>query len=81
MTSKRPRGHSRRTPGRTRATTLSPEMRNVRAGSGGRDVIAFLQTLTSPMPPELMRLQEALEVQMHIGIIKSASTGAGVASH
>lgn len=56
-------------------------MRNVRAGSGGRDVIAFLQTLTSPMPPELMRLQEALEVQMHIGIIKSASTGAGVASH
>ena len=45
-----------------RRATLSPEMRNVRA-RGGRDIIAFLQSLTSPVPPELVRLQETLEKQ------------------
>jgi cytochrome c peroxidase len=43
-----------------RRATLSPEMRNVRA-RGGQDIIAFLQTLTTPTPPELVRLQESLE--------------------
>jgi hypothetical protein len=28
------------------------------------DIIAFLQTLTSPAPPELVRLQETLEKQV-----------------
>ncbi len=46
-----------------RRATLSPEMRNVRA-RGGRDIIAFLQTLTSPTPPELVRLQEVLDEQV-----------------
>ncbi len=45
-----------------RRATLSPEMRNVRAG-GGRDIIAFLQTLSSPIPAELVRLQEALDLR------------------
>lgn len=45
-----------------RRATLSPEMRNVRA-RGGRDIIAFLQTLTTPMPPELLKLQETLDGQ------------------
>lgn len=40
--------------------SLAPELRNVRVRGGG-DIIAFLQTLTSPTPPELVRLQEALE--------------------
>ena len=40
--------------------SLSPKMRNVRVGRGA-DVIAFLETLTSPTPPELVRLQEALD--------------------
>ncbi len=40
--------------------TLSPEMRNVRVRGAG-DIIAFLETLTSPTPPELVRLQEALD--------------------
>ena len=46
----------------TRRDTLSPEMRNVRTRGAG-DIIAFLQTLTSPTPPELVRLQEALDRQ------------------
>jgi hypothetical protein len=37
-------------------------MRNVRA-RGGRDLIAFLETLTTPMPPELLRLQAAMGAQ------------------
>lgn len=45
-----------------RRATLSPEMRNVRA-RGGRDLIAFLETLTTPMPPELLKLQEAMDGQ------------------
>jgi cytochrome c peroxidase len=45
-----------------RRATLSPEMRNVRA-RGGRDLIAFLETLTTPMPPELLRLQAAMGAQ------------------
>jgi cytochrome c peroxidase len=48
--------------GFTRRSTLSPEMRNVRT-RGGRDIIAFLQSLSSPVPAELVRLQEALERQ------------------
>jgi cytochrome c peroxidase len=43
-----------------RRPTLSPEMRNVRTGAS-RDIIAFLETLTSPTPPELIRLQEELD--------------------
>ncbi|MBV9549618.1 MAG: tryptophan tryptophylquinone biosynthesis enzyme MauG [Alphaproteobacteria bacterium] len=43
-----------------RRATLSPEMRNVRA-RGGQDIIAFLQTLTTPVAPELVRMQEELE--------------------
>jgi cytochrome c peroxidase len=60
-----------------RRVTLSPEMRNVRAG-GGRDIIAFLQTLTSPMPPELLRLQEALDQQNHKEYSKAADAGGGL---
>jgi len=45
-----------------RRATLSPEMRNVRA-RGGRDIIEFLQTLTSQAPTELVQLQEALDEQ------------------
>ena len=45
-----------------RRTTLSPEMRNVRTGRAN-DIIAFLQTLTSPAPAELVKLQESLEKQ------------------
>jgi cytochrome c peroxidase len=45
-----------------RRATLSPEMRNVRT-RGGQDIVAFLRTLTSPTPPELVRLQEALDRQ------------------
>jgi len=56
-----------------RRATLSPEMRNVRAG-GGRDIIAFLQTLTSPLPAELLQRQEALEKQVHPGIVKASLT-------
>lgn len=48
-----------------RRATLSPEMRNVRA-RGGRDIIEFLQTLTSPTSPELVRLQEALDKQTRV---------------
>jgi len=46
--------------------TLAPEMNNVRAGGGGA-IIAFLETLTSPTPPELVRLQEALDRQTRGG--------------
>jgi len=48
----------------TRRDTLSPEMRNVRTRGAG-DIIAFLQTLSSPTPPELARLQETLDRQTH----------------
>jgi cytochrome c peroxidase len=46
-----------------RRATLSPEMRNVRTGRAN-DIVAFLETLTSPTPPELVRLQETLEKQV-----------------
>ncbi len=39
---------------------LSSRMAAVRTGRGG-DIIAFLQTLSAPADPELVRLQEALE--------------------
>ena len=48
-----------------RRATLSPEMRNVRARGGG-DIIAFLQTLTSPASPELLQLQAALDHQTRV---------------
>lgn len=44
-----------------RRPTLAPEMRNVRAGRGGGDIIAFLQTLSSPMPAELIEAQDYLD--------------------
>ncbi len=43
-----------------RRASLSPKMRNVRVGRGA-NIIAFLETLTSPTPPELIRLQEELD--------------------
>jgi cytochrome c peroxidase len=46
-----------------RRATLSPEMRNVRTGRAN-DIIAFLETLTSPAPPELVKLQEALDARV-----------------
>ena len=60
-----------------RRASLSPEMRNVRVRGGG-DIIAFLQTLTSPTPPELIRLQEALDrkVRPAPGVIASAGSPA-----
>ena len=45
-----------------RRATLSPEMRNVRTGRAN-DIVAFLQTLSSPAPAELVKLQETLEKQ------------------
>ena len=48
--------------GFVRRATLSPEMANVRA-RGGRDIIAFLETLSSPAPADLVRLQQALDRQ------------------
>lgn len=45
-----------------RRDTVSPEMRNVRTRGTG-DIIAFLETLTSPPPADLVRLQEALDRQ------------------
>ena len=50
--------HYRR-PAADRAT-LSARMANVRIGRGG-DIVAFLQTLSAPADPELVRMQEALE--------------------
>jgi cytochrome c peroxidase len=45
-----------------RRDTLSPEMRNVRTRGGG-DIVAFLETLTSPASADLIRLQDALDRQ------------------
>lgn len=47
-----------------RRATLSPEMANVRV-RGSRDIIAFLETLSSPAPVKLVQLQEALDLQTH----------------
>lgn len=58
-----------------RRATLSPEMRNVRA-RGGRDIIAFLQTLTSPIPPALLRQQEALDLKVR-PLTKAAAAVSG----
>ena len=49
-----------------RRATLAPEMRNVRA-RGGRDIVTFLETLTTPMLPELLGLQEALDRKLASG--------------
>ena len=55
-----------------RRATLSPEMRNVRT-RGSRDIVAFLQTLSSPTPPELVKLQEALDAKLR-GMKAAANT-------
>ena len=59
-----------------RRATLSPEMRNVRARGAG-DIIAFLQTLTSPTPPKLLQLQETLDQQTRPSGTKAAAAGGG----
>ena len=46
-----------------RRSTLAPEMSRVRVGGNATDIFEFLLTLTSPMPTELVRLQDALDAK------------------